>query len=171
MTRLLAGPAAAISAKSRLGCFRSRVIDRHRLRPANQRHVGQHRDQRKQQRADRIDVHGRVERQPAQLARRRIAEPIRRPRMRRLVHRQRRDQHDELDENLGEIDAGQNQKVITRSYTGPRHARIVSSKRSTSAGVRPEIDDAGAQREAAVDGGVRQIRIAVALDLDHQRAC
>ena len=38
-------------------------------------------------RADRVHVHGRVERQPAQLTRRRIAQPIRRPGVRRLVHR------------------------------------------------------------------------------------
>ena len=90
---LLAGPAAATIMKSRRGC-RSRLmltgtgfaqpmigrlliaaISGNRTVP-----IG-------------VDVHQRVERQPPQQARRRIAEPVGRPRVRRLVNRQRQ-QHD-----------------------------------------------------------------------------
>ena len=173
MTKLLAGPAAAISAKSRFGCLSIRGSTGTGFAQPISGTLVSIGDQRKQQRADRIDMDGRIERQAAKLPRRRIAEPIRRPGMRRLVHRQRRDQHDENDENFGEIDVlhGPNQKGITRSYLLSREAtrRIVASNRSTSAGLRPEIDDARAQREAAADDGVRQVGIAVALDLDHQR--
>ena len=63
-------------------------VDRHRLRPADERQVRDHRDQRKQDRADRIDVHGRIERHAAEQSRRRIAQPVRRPRVRRFVHRE-----------------------------------------------------------------------------------
>ena len=72
-----------------------RDVDRHRLRPADQRHAADHRDQRKQHRADRIDVHERVERDAAEQPRRRIAQAIGGPRVRRLVHRQRKQQNDE----------------------------------------------------------------------------
>ena len=46
-------------------------------------------DQRKHDGANQVDVDRRVERQPAEHARRRIAQLIRRPRVRRLVHDQR----------------------------------------------------------------------------------
>ena len=61
-------------------------------------------DERKQQRADRVDVDGRVERHAPQ--RRPVGSPrrSRRPRVRRLVHRQREHQHQERDENLSEVD-------------------------------------------------------------------
>ena len=62
-------------------------------------------------------MHGGIQRQPAQVTRRRIAEPIGGPGVRRLVNGQRGDEHDDLDENLGEIDAGQNSKGY---HTAPR---------------------------------------------------
>ena len=54
----------------------------------------------REQRPNRIDVHGGIERQPAQLTRRRVAEAIGGERVRRLVHRQRRNQHCQDDEDL-----------------------------------------------------------------------
>ena len=57
------------------------------------------RNQRKQDGADQIDVRERIERQPSEHARRRIAEPVGRPRVRRLVKRQRQDQDDERGED------------------------------------------------------------------------
>ena len=60
-----------------------------------QRQAGIHRDQRKQHGADPVDVRERIERQPAQHPRRRIAEPVRRPGVRRLVKRERQNQDDE----------------------------------------------------------------------------
>ena len=77
-------------------------VDRHRLRPADQRRVGHHGDDRKDHRADEIRMHQRVERHPAEQPRRRIAQPIGRPRMRAFVHGQGKQQNDESDEDLSE---------------------------------------------------------------------
>ena len=86
-------------------------------------------------------MHDGVERQAAQVPRRRIAEAIGRPRMRRLVHGQRRNQHDELNENLGEIDAGQNLKRLSRH---PRRDTADRVEQALDVGdTGSEIDDAG----------------------------
>jgi hypothetical protein len=63
-------------------------IHRDRFCPADQRQVGGQRNQRKEQRADWIDVDDRIERQPSEPPRRRIAKPIGRPGMRRFMKRQ-----------------------------------------------------------------------------------
>ena len=52
------------------------------------------RDQREQHRPDPVDMRERIERQPSEHARRRIAKPVRRPRVRRLVKGKREDQDD-----------------------------------------------------------------------------
>ena len=65
------------------------------------------REQRKQDRADRIGVHDRVERHAPEQPRRRIAQPIGRPRVRHFVHRQGKQQDDERDEDLREVDVQQ----------------------------------------------------------------
>ena len=52
-----------ISAASR---HRADRADRHRLGPSDERKAAEHRDEREQDRADRIDVHRRVERHPAE---------------------------------------------------------------------------------------------------------
>jgi hypothetical protein len=52
------------------------------------------------------------------------------------VHRQRGDEHDDLDQNLGEIDAGQNSKGYHTAPPMRAATRLmVSSNRSASAGV------------------------------------
>ena len=50
-----------------------------------------------------IDVHDRIQRHAAEQPRRRIAEPVRRPGVRRFVDRQREQEHDERDEDLREV--------------------------------------------------------------------
>ena len=72
-----------------------------------QRKVGDHRQQRKHDRADRIDVHGGIQRHPSEQPGRRIAEPVRRPRVRRLVNREGNQENGELDEDPDEVDARQ----------------------------------------------------------------
>ena len=62
-----------------------------------------------------IGVHDRVERHAPEEPRGRIAEPIRRPRVRHLVDGQRKQQDDESDRNLGEVEADQRTIV----YCGP----------------------------------------------------
>ena len=57
--------------------------------------AGEDRDQRKQHGADPVDVRERIQRQPPEQPRRRIAETVGGPRVRRLVKRQRHDQDDE----------------------------------------------------------------------------
>ena len=81
-----------------------------------------HRDQREQQRADRIDVHDRVQRHASEPPRRVVAELARRPRMRRLVNRQRKHQNQEGDDESREVDVRQ-QRV--ESITGYRPCREV----------------------------------------------
>jgi hypothetical protein len=78
-------------------------VHRHRLRPADQHRASRQRDERKHDRADQIGVHDRVQRDAAQQPRRRIAQAIRRPRMRHFVNRQRKQENDEADENAREV--------------------------------------------------------------------
>ena len=122
-------------------------VDRHRLRPADQRRAGDHRDQRKHHRADRIGVHDRVQRDAAEQPRRRIAEAIGRPRMRHFVHRQRKQQDDEADENLREVDVQQGvkgygrlaKKARTASATfAPTDGRQLLARRAPHAGQAAE---------------------------------
>ena len=80
-------------------------------------------------RADRIGVHERVERDAAEQPRRRIAEPIGRPRVRRLVHRQRKQQNDERDEDLREVD-------VQQGVTG--YGRLAKNARTASATLRAD---------------------------------
>ena len=103
-------------------------VDRHRLRPADERRAADHRDQRKQHRADRIGVHDRIERDAAEQPRGRIAEPIGRPRMRHLVHGQRKQQNDERDEDLREVD-------VQQGVTG--YGRLAKNARTASATFAP----------------------------------
>ena len=102
-------------------------VHRHRLRPADERRAADHREQRKQHRADRIGVHDRVERHAAEQPRRRIAQPIGRPRMRHFVHRQREQQHDERDEDLREVDV---QQEVSKGYERDREARLADSRKT-----------------------------------------
>ena len=74
--------------------------DRHWLCPADQRKIGDHRQQRKHDRADRIHVHGGVHRHPSEQPRRRVAELVRRPRVRRLVNREGNHEESELDKRV-----------------------------------------------------------------------
>jgi hypothetical protein len=69
-------------------------VDRHRFRPSNDRQIRHHRDQRKDDRPDRVDVHGGIERHAAEHPRRRIAEAIGGKRVRRFVHRQGKQQNE-----------------------------------------------------------------------------
>ncbi|MCA1587098.1 MAG: hypothetical protein LC791_20815 [Acidobacteria bacterium] len=73
-------------------------VDGHRFRPADEGEAGHHRNQRKEHGADRIHVHGRVQRQPSQQTSRRIAEAVGGPGVRGLMHRQRDQEHEERDE-------------------------------------------------------------------------
>ena len=75
------------------------MFDRHGLRPAEQRQPADRRNQRQQDRADRIDVDERVERHATEQARGRIAQAIGRPGVRSLVDRQRDDHDCEADQN------------------------------------------------------------------------
>ena len=84
-----------------------RDVDGHRLRPTEDGHVREERDEREQQRADRIHVHRGIERHPSQQSSCWITEPIRRERVSGLVNCQREEKHDELDEDVREVDAGQ----------------------------------------------------------------
>ena len=79
-------------------------VDRHRLRPADERQPREERDQRKRDRADRIDVARRIQRHAPQHPRGRVAELVGRPGVRRLVHAERRHQHREADEDKDEIE-------------------------------------------------------------------
>ena len=81
--------------------------DGHRLRPADERRAADHRDQRKGDRADRIGVYEWIERDATEEPRRRIAETIRRPRVRHFMNRQREQQNDERDEDLSDVDVQQ----------------------------------------------------------------
>ena len=78
--------------------------DRYRLRPSNQGHAADRRDQRKEHGSYRIDVHDRVEGHATEEPGGRIPESIRRPGMRGLMNRQREQQDDEGDEDLREVD-------------------------------------------------------------------
>ena len=49
-------------------------------------------------------MHERIQRDAAEEPRRGVTEPIGRPRVRHLVHRQRKQQHDERDEDLRDVD-------------------------------------------------------------------
>jgi hypothetical protein len=99
---------------------------RDRLCPPDQRKVRRHRQQRKQDRADRIDVRGRVQRHPSERPRRRIAKLVRRPRVRRLVNREGNDEESELDEDADEIDAQQGKSayhgILPTLAKDPPHA-------------------------------------------------
>ena len=100
MRMLLTGPASGDDREVAPRMPQVAHVHRHRLRPAEQRHArAQHRDQRKQDRADPVDVRERIQRQPAEHARGRVAQLVGRPRMRRLVHRQGQDQDDERRED------------------------------------------------------------------------
>ena len=80
-------------------------VDGHRLRPADQEpQPRRHRHEWKQDRANRIRMHERIQRHAAQQPRRRIAESISGPRVRHLVDRQREQQHDERYEDLADVD-------------------------------------------------------------------
>ena len=63
------------------------------------RQPAEYRQQRQQDRADRVDVDQRIEGHAAEQARGRIAEAIGRPRVRSLVDRQRDDHDCEADQN------------------------------------------------------------------------
>ena len=104
---MLAGPAAAISMKSRRGLDRFRTSTGTGFAHPITGHCVNERNQWKEDRANGIDMHRRVERHAAQLSRGGIAEPIGRPRMGGLVHRQRHEQHAERNEYLGEINRRQ----------------------------------------------------------------
>ena len=80
------------------------MFDRHRLRPADDRKAAERREERQQDRPDRVDVDERVQRDASEQPRRRIAEPIGRPRVRRLVNRQREQHDDERDDDGDEIE-------------------------------------------------------------------
>src|SRR5206468_10441818 len=103
-------------------------VHRYRLGPADQRRAADHRDERKQNRADRIGVHERIERHTAEQARRRIAEAIRRPRVRHFMYRQREQQNDERDEDLRDVDARQ----ASQGY-----GRLAKNARTASAAFAP----------------------------------
>jgi len=57
-----------------------------------------------QHRSDRIGMDDRVQRDAAQQPRRRIAQAIRRPRMRHFVYRQRKQENDKADEDAREVE-------------------------------------------------------------------
>ncbi len=64
-------------------------------------------DQRKHDGADHIDVHGGIERHPAEQACGRIAEPIGRPGVRGFVNAEREHEDREADQNLGKVEVRQ----------------------------------------------------------------
>ena len=65
-------------------------VDRHRLRPSEQRHVCNERQQREQNRSDQIDVYQRIERDAAERSRGRVAQAVGATRVRSLVNGQRK---------------------------------------------------------------------------------
>ena len=78
-------------------------IHRHGLRPSDERQIRGHRDQWKQNRADRIDVHSRIERKSPECSGRRVAQPVGRPGVCGFVHREGDEQDYESEKELGEI--------------------------------------------------------------------
>ena len=99
-------------------------IDRYRLRPADERHVGDQRENRKQNRPNWIGMHDRVERNATEQPRSRIAKPISGPRMRRFVDGEGKQQDDERDENLSEVDVQQELTFNRRDRRARREERI-----------------------------------------------
>ena len=77
--------------------------------------------QREQHRADPVDVRQRIQREPPEHARGRIAEPVGRPRVRGLVKRQRQDQDDERAAGI---------RTLARSSESKRQEQTESSSRS-----------------------------------------
>ena len=101
--------------------------------------AGRDRNQRKEQRADRVDVHDRVERQPAEQPRRRIAEPVRRPRVRRFVQRQRATRSTASESHdLDEIEVRQSASAYHRAAA---RRRLRTAVVSVAAGTRGEVGE------------------------------
>src|SRR5262245_19933905 len=103
-------------------------IDRHRLRPSDQRCPGNHRNQRKQHGADGVRMHQRVQRYAPEQSRGRIAKAIRGPCVRHLVDSQREEQNDERDENLCDVDV--QQEGVTENTKAAKAAKKTFSLRS-----------------------------------------
>ena len=87
--------------------FGSPSVHRHGLRPADERQLAHDRDEREDDRPEQVGVHYGVQRHAAEQARRRIAQPIGRPRMRAFVHGQGKQQNDEGYEDLSDVDVEQ----------------------------------------------------------------
>ena len=88
-------------------------IDRRWLRPADERRARQLRNQRQQQRANRVGVGDGVQRDPSQALRRVVAQLACRPRVRRLVNTQRKDQNQEGDDEMVTFISGATEEVNT----------------------------------------------------------
>ena len=116
--RLLIGPAAATIMKSRRGLPQAAGVHRHRLGPADQRQAAEDGEQRQQDRPDRVDVDQRVERDAPEQPRRGIAETIGRPRVRRLVNRQRHQHDAERDELRSDIQSDESSVLSGMPRTG-----------------------------------------------------
>ena len=78
-------------------------IDGNRLRPADDRKVAERSHERQDHRANQIDVDEGIERDPAEILRRRIAETIGGPRVSRFVNRQREQHDNERDDGGDEV--------------------------------------------------------------------
>ena len=78
-------------------------IDGNRLRPADDRKVAERSHERQDHRANQIDVDEGIERDPAEILRRRIAEAIGGPRVSRFVNGQREQHDNERDDGGDEV--------------------------------------------------------------------
>jgi hypothetical protein len=82
-----------------------RNVDRHGFGPTYQRDRAEETEERKEYGPNRVDVHQWIQRHAPKQPRGRIPESIRRPRMRRLMNREREQQDQECGEELTNINA------------------------------------------------------------------
>ena len=82
-------------------------IDRDRLGPTDERRAREHRNQRKQDGADRIDMNSGIQRYTTKQTCRGVAQAIGGNGVRRFVHRQRKDEDEKGDEDRDEIDVAE----------------------------------------------------------------
>ena len=80
-------------------------IDRHGFGPAEDGEIGKNRQKREDDRPHDIDVRHGIERDAPEHAGRGVAEAVRGPGVRALVHAQRKEEHDENEDALADVEA------------------------------------------------------------------